>query len=291
MPQFNAYDGTELTYHLKGDGPGEPVICLPGGPMRAAAYLGDLGGLGAYRPLVLLDLRGTGDSAAPADRSTYRCDRLVADVEALREHLGLARIDLLGHSASGNLATLYAAAHPHRLRSLVLVAPGLRAAGITTTEADTREAVELRAGEPWYAQARAAMDEVWSGARGLREVWPTVIPFAYGRWDAAARAHAAAEAHEVDREAAAGYYAPGAFDPPATVAALSAVDAPVLVVTGEVDTSPRPRHATELAGFFPAGRTVVQPGAGHLPWLDDPGWFTRTIGAFLTPGARTPPAG
>jgi pimeloyl-ACP methyl ester carboxylesterase len=27
----------------------------------------------------------------------YRCDRLVDDVEALREHLGLTRIDLLAH--------------------------------------------------------------------------------------------------------------------------------------------------------------------------------------------------
>lgn len=287
MPTFSAYDGTELAYHLKGEGPGEPLVCLPGGPMRASAYLGDLGGLSAYRPLVLLDLRGTGDSAVPADPSTYRCDRLVADVEALREHLGLERMDLLGHSASGNLATLYAAAHPYRLRSLVLVAPGLRAAGVDVTEADVREAVELRAGEPWYPRARAATEEVWSGARGLREVWDDVIPFAYGRWDADARAHAAAEPGQVNREAAAAYYAPGAFDPPTTVAALAAVDAPVLVATGELDTTPRPRHAAELAGLFPAGETAVQPGAGHIPWLDDAGRFTRTVGAFLTPGVRT----
>lgn len=64
-----------------------------------------------------LDLRGTGDSGVPEDPSTYRCDHLVDDVEALREHLGLDRIDVLAHSAGADLALLYAARHPDRLRT------------------------------------------------------------------------------------------------------------------------------------------------------------------------------
>ncbi len=98
MPAFAADDGTELAYHVMGEG--EPLLCLPGGPMRASAYLGDLGGLSRHRQLVLLDLRGTGDSAVPADPSTYRCDRQVPDIEALRRHLGLDHIDVLAHSAA-----------------------------------------------------------------------------------------------------------------------------------------------------------------------------------------------
>lgn len=47
MPTFTTYDGTELAYHLQGEG--APLICLPGGAMRASEYLGDLGGL-AMRP-------------------------------------------------------------------------------------------------------------------------------------------------------------------------------------------------------------------------------------------------
>lgn len=105
---FTAHDGTELAYHVQGEG--EPLLCLPGGAMRASAYLGDLGGLAAGRRLILLDLRGTGDSALPADPATYRVDHQVADVDALRGHLGLESADLLAHSAAGNLALLYAAA-------------------------------------------------------------------------------------------------------------------------------------------------------------------------------------
>ncbi|MGW5401537.1 hypothetical protein [Streptomyces sp. NPDC003952] len=35
---FTTYDGTELAYHVQGEG--EPLLCLPGGAMRASAYLG-----------------------------------------------------------------------------------------------------------------------------------------------------------------------------------------------------------------------------------------------------------
>ena len=41
MPIFTAPDGTELAYHVRGEG--EPLVVLPGGPMRASVYLGDLG--------------------------------------------------------------------------------------------------------------------------------------------------------------------------------------------------------------------------------------------------------
>jgi pimeloyl-ACP methyl ester carboxylesterase len=85
MPTSTAPDGTRLAYHLQGDGP--PLICPPGGPMRDSAYFGDLGGLPERFQTVMLDLRGTGQSAAAADPQSCRCDRLVQDVEAGRRGL------------------------------------------------------------------------------------------------------------------------------------------------------------------------------------------------------------
>ncbi len=118
---LRAADGTRLAFTTTGTGP--PLVCVPGGPGRASAYLEDLGGLAQDRTLVRLDLRATGHSDVPSDPSTLRYDRLADDVEALRACLGEDRIDLLGHSAGTLVAQAYAAAHPGRLRSLVLVTP------------------------------------------------------------------------------------------------------------------------------------------------------------------------
>ncbi|GGY42141.1 hypothetical protein GCM10010384_56240 [Streptomyces djakartensis] len=60
--------------------------------MQDSVYLGNLGGLSAHRTLIRLDLRGTGRSAVPPDPASYRCDRQVADVAALREESGPQRL-------------------------------------------------------------------------------------------------------------------------------------------------------------------------------------------------------
>ncbi|MCT9088706.1 alpha/beta hydrolase [Streptomyces sp. ASQP_92] len=281
MPKFTTYDGTRLAYHLRGEG--EPLLCLPGGAMRASAYLGDLGGLAAHRQLVLLDLRGTGDSEIPRDPSSYRCDRQVADVEALRAHLGLDRIDLLGHSAGGNLAMLYAAAHPERVARLALITPTPWALGMPPTPEERLAAARLRKDEPWFEEAYAAYSEVLAG-RPAHAGYEALI---YGRWDAAAKAHAAAGEQQYNDEAADLYGCDGAFDPVTTRAALARLDAPALVLAGEWDGGPCPDLAARTAACFADGRLQVQPLAGHFPWLDDPGAFTRTVAAFLDPDVRT----
>jgi pimeloyl-ACP methyl ester carboxylesterase len=278
VQRFPSYDGTELAYRLAGRG--RPLVCLPGGPGRAADYLGDLGGLPAHRQLVLLDNRGTGASATPANVASYRCDRLVDDVEALRTHLGLDRLELLGHSAAANTATLYAARHPNRLDRLVLLTPGLRAVGIEVTEEEWLAAIRRRSGEPWYAEAYAAL-MAWDAGEDTPDNRRTAAPFSYGRWDDQIAAHAAADVQQRAVPAAVHFAADGAFDPERTRAALREVTAPVLVYAGELDPAPTPRQAGELAALFPRGDLVVQPGAGHFPWLDDPAWFVGAVARFL----------
>jgi pimeloyl-ACP methyl ester carboxylesterase len=288
MPAFTAPDGTRLAYHLRGAG--DPLVVLPGGPMRASAYLGDLGGLGRHRRLVLADLRGTGESEVPADPASYRCDRLVDDVEALRRELGLERMDLLGHSAGGSLAMLYAARHPERVARLVLVAVTPRALGMPATAEDRLAAARLRAGEPWFEQAFPVFRAWLAGERDFDDAF---LPFFYGRWDATAAAHAAREEAETNEEAADVYGSDGAYDPPATRAALARLSAPVLVLAGELDGGPSPDLARRTAAALPHARCLVQPGAGHYPWLDDPDRFADRIAAFLAAGSpeRSPTRG
>jgi pimeloyl-ACP methyl ester carboxylesterase len=283
MPTFSSpADRTTLAYHATGDGP--PLVCLPGGPMRDSAYLDGLDDLadgpGTPRRVIRLDLRGTGRSAVPEDPATYRCDRLVDDVEALRAHLGLDQMDLLAHSAAASLAALYVARHPERVGRLVLITPSTTSVGITVTADDRRETARLRQHEPWFPAAFAALEAVVAG-QATEEHWQAMAPFKYGRWDEATQAYEAAGAGQRHAEAAAAFEAEGAVDPDANRAALARFRSPVLVLAGEVDVAVPPRVVAEFAGLFPNAKLVTQPGAGHFPWLDDPGRFTATTTAFL----------
>ncbi|SCF19931.1 alpha/beta fold hydrolase [Micromonospora mirobrigensis] len=278
MPMFSAFDGTGLAYHESGAG--RVLVCVPGGPLQASVYLGDLGGLSAHRRLVRLDLRGTGDSAVPVDPGSYRCDRLVDDVEALRAELGVERVDLLGHSAGGNVAVRYVQRHPGRVDRLVLVTPSVFGVGIEVDPQVRLATAALRAGEPWFSPAYAALTAMLAGdpppdARDL------VTPFWYGRWDDRARAFAAAEDGQRNNAAVPYFLADGAFDPAGTRAALAAFGRPVLVLAGQVDVNSPPPALAGYAALFPDARLVVQAGAGHFPWLDDPAGFAAAVEAFL----------
>ena len=279
MPRFASYDGTELSYRVAGDGP--PLVGLPGGPGRAVDYLGDLGGLAQSHRLILLDSRGVGSSDDPADPATFGVDRLVADVEALRAHLGLDRMALLGHSAGAILATLYAAAFPERLSRLILLTPGLAALGVNLTQEQFEAVAGLRAAQPWYPAARAALDDILAGSRSMA-AYRGSRPFFYARWDDAAQAHATvgvADRHAAARE---GYFAGVALDVPATRAALGKLTAPVLLYAGDLDPLVTPAMISEAAPLFGDATTMTQPGAGHFPWIDDPAAFTAAIARFLT---------
>jgi len=266
MPTFTTYDGTELTCRVVGNG--NPLVVVPGGPLRATRYLGDLGGFGPDQELVMLEL------------PPRRVDEIVADVDALREHLGVDRLDLLAHSAGGDLALLYAAAHPDRVRKLALITAGARAAGIDVSDDVFRAALQRRSAEPWFAEAHAAI-LAWDAGDASRANRAAAMPFFYGRWDEVAQAHAAAAPDERDPDSAATYYADGAFDPAATRTALSQLDADVLVLVGGVDAGPTVNEGQSLVGLFRNAELVVQPGAGHYPWLDDAEAFVSTVSRFL----------
>ena len=62
---------------------------------------------------------------------------------------------------------------------------------------------------------------------------------------------------------------------------LATLDAPVLLLAGELDVGLPPRVAAEYAELFGRCELVVQPGGGHYPWLDDPDAFVRSATAFL----------
>jgi pimeloyl-ACP methyl ester carboxylesterase len=278
MQRFTSYDGTELGYLDLGEG--APLVCLPGGPGRSVECFGDLGGLDRTRRLIQLDPRGVGLSDDPTDPASFRVDRLVRDVEALRVHLGLEQMDLLAHSAGSVLATLYAAAHPERISRLILVTPGLSAVAVYATEEQVRSALERRVAEPWYPTALAGLEKILAGELSM-ESFTASRPLFYGRWDEAAQAHATVGMAERHVAARMGYFAGVELDPPATRAALKELAAPVLLYAGDIDAMVSPELVREAAPLFNHATVVVQAGAAHFPWIDEPAAFARAVEEFL----------
>jgi proline iminopeptidase len=278
---FPAADGTRLAYALVGSGP--LLVCVPGGPGRAAVYLEDLGGLSQERTLVLLDNRATGRSEVPADPSTLRFDRLADDLDALRVHLGEQRIDLLGHSAGTVVAQAYAAAHGDRLRSLVLVTPLDVLQRGPAARADVPALRAARAAEPWYAEAAEAAAALADAPPAQSQALQRAQrPFYYGRWDERTQAHAASADRQMSPRAELGFAA-GAetVDVPGLVAALGRVEAPVLVVGAEHDGATGVEAVQVVAGCFAHAETAVLAGAGHFPWVDQPEAFRAVVAQFL----------
>ena len=279
MTSFRSYDGTALAYTRLGGGP--PLLCLPGGPGRASEYLEELGGLSADRTLVRLDSRATGRSEVPADPASLRFDRLAADVEALRAHLGLEQADVLAHSAGAIVAQAWAAAHPDRVRSLVLVTPSDRLQG--GTRADVAAIRAARQDEPWYpdaAEAAAAMQDAPPAQQ--QSLLRATRPFFYGRWDEQTQAHAAAADRQSSKRAELGFGAAAEdIDVAGILAGLKTIEAPVLVIGGERDALTGLESVAAVAGCFPSAQTVVLPLAGHFPWVDEPAAFAAAVRRFL----------
>ncbi|MEU7479888.1 alpha/beta hydrolase [Lentzea sp. NPDC042327] len=278
MARFTSFDGTRLAYREVGEG--APLLVLAGGPGRASEYLETLGGLDRHRRLVVLDNRGTGESDEPVEAFTYRRDMLVRDVEVLRRHLGLERVDVLGHSAGAGIAVGYAADFPDRVGRLVLLTPALRSVGLSPEQSDWDTFLAARADQPWFAAAQEALERSAAGDDSV-ENRVAASPLLYARWDERARAHAAAELGQWKYPVALGYNAEGAFVPGVLRRALVEFDHPVLVYAcGEDPISPV-RRCRELAELFPDAVLTVHEGVGHYPWVEEPDEVSARIAAFL----------
>lgn len=280
MTSFASYDGTTLAYTTVGHG--QPLVCLAGGPGFPGRYFEELAGLGKRRTLVLLDPRGTGHSELPSDPASMRFDRLAADLEALRAHLELATMAVLGHSAGAVTAQAWAAQHPASVERLVLLTPSDHLQG--GTRADVPAIRETRRDEPWYAEASEAAellpDAPPSQASSLRRA---MLPFQYARWDDEAQAHATRMEPLLSKRAQAGYVAGADTVPFAQLlSGLAEVPAPVLVVAGDRDAVCGSAAAELVAGSFPHASVTVVEGAGHHPWIDQPAGFRAAVDGFLS---------
>lgn len=263
-------------YHTPVVAGATPMLCINGGMVYSHILLWPaLSPLAARRQLILYDQRGRGHSQAPPGARAARIEHDALDVRALREALGVAHWDVLGHSWGGAIAMLGAAEDPTGTRNLVLVdavgltpewLSALHDIALTRLTGDAR--ARLAAFDPTLlhdpdpgrqAEYNRALYPAWFHDGELGAMFSP--PLARSETGAAVVSRLRREGF--DWRAAAGR-----------------VRARTLLVHGESDMIPV-TQAERTAATIAGARLRLIPQAGHMPFWEQPEMFFSVVEEFL----------
>lgn len=272
--RITADDGCELEVTVTGEGPA--IVLNHGGP-GLWDYLEELDDFLPGHTVIRYDQRGCGRS----DRTQpWSYPRLLADLENLREELGLDRWVVGGHSFGAGLALRYAVEHPERTTAVLYLA------GTGIDWPTWRDAYKAREAKARNTTTTKRIAELEGGDRSSEEEleylalrWMTDYKDqALGRARSEAMARAAHDAgitvnYELNKVL-------NADQTPIDLDALSALDRNVLIVQGDRDVRPV-ASCDELVELLPRATRIVMDKAGHYPWAERPDMFRIVMAGFL----------
>jgi proline iminopeptidase len=282
-------DGMQLFYRVYGTGPDTTVV-LGGGPaLPISSFETDLSPLSHGRTLIYFDARGAGKSQLTTDPTQLAMDRHVADVEAVRQHFGIGRLQLVGHSWGAMVAAYYAAAHPQSVDRMVLVTPGpIEAKYDAEFEAERLSRTDpLAVQRQWELAGLLMSGQSANPVADCNELFTSFFP-AYFH-DPANVANLNGTWCPETPDAAAlllfGMFAGRAsLGPDWNLAPmLAGIQTPALVIHGTGDPIP----AASTLGYaeaLPNARLVTIQDAGHFPWAEEPAAFFSAVNTFLRRG-------
>lgn len=286
---FAGADSTRLFYRTVGTGP-DSVVVVHGFQGNNQNYLApDLLSLARSRTLLFYDQRGGGRSSPVSDPMQLGIEAHVRDLEALRQHFGLERIALLGHSGGAAIAARYAVEYPERTARLVLVAPPPPAREPFSEQ--TVRAFFSRVDSATWARVnalQASLPTARDPVNVCREIARTVLPRAYFADPANVkrmRGDFCASSPEKLRTQAQRTAAFQQSLPADWRSSLRSLRAPVLVIHGANDAIPAAASRT-WAELLANAKVLVLSDADHLPWLEQPEHFMFAVDQFF--GGRWP---
>jgi proline iminopeptidase len=244
-------------YRVTGEGPRTPLLALHGGPGSTHNYFAPLERLADERPVVLYDQIGCGRSDRPGDVE-WRLEVFLDELDALRAHLGLARVHLLGTSWGGMLALEHALARQDSVESLILSST-------------------LASAEEWAAEAKrlrsdVATDEEFEARHFYRRgKEPCEIERMRKQ-----RGKYVYEAMWGPNE----WTITGALEGWDVRPRLRELTLPTLVLRGAYDMSTQAISRTLLEGI-PHAREVVFAESSHTPVLEETDRYLAVVRAFL----------
>ena len=239
---------------------GLPVLCLHGWLDNAASFIPLLRRLPGL-DLVALDLPGHGRSDHRHPSANYYFMEYLRDVDAALDELGWGTCHLVGHSLGAGVATLYAAAAPERIRSLVMLdSLGPFAARANTSVTRVRKHVQRGRAGARRKRAYASIDEMISVRQANSD-----LP------DEAARLICERSARQVDdhyewtNDPALYWVSPILMTEEQALEYLAGIEAPVLSLTAKPFKSPisEKLYHTRTAAI-PNGRHELLTGSHYF---------------------------
>jgi len=268
--------GATIYYEVYGSGAGTPLVVVNGGPGFDHTYLllspaWDL--LAKNRRVVMYDQRGNGRSIGEHKAQTFTLKDQIDDLDALRAHLGLERMDLLGHSWGGYLVMAYAAAHPERISHLLILdsaAPDWK--GTIFLFKEVFPQTEERRDALAFAEEMGDQDAI---DKRIHE-YLTMLFYSPEKRDAFVAALPASVYRKVVNQAVGADVA--RFDLKPEIVKFKF---PVLVMTGRFDMNVAPLVAYKIHQAIPGSKFLVFERSGHLPFYEEPEAFVGAVEDFL----------
>ena len=268
-------------------GRGSPVIVIHGGPgMDHNSLAADLKPLQRRHRVIYYDQRGGGRSSLPTDEKLLTIDDHVRDLEALRRHLGIAKVTLLGHSFGPAIAALYAIRHPANVERMIFIGPipprkgaffeeyGATLGRRLTAEQQARAGELAQSFETPEADALAVCREYWSigtPPRLAKTTSPSVVKSDF------CTASPEAIRYGMTKTNPTTFASLGDWD---WTADLARVGARTLVIHGQEDAIPM-AMVSEWVRTMPNARILRLARTGHFPHAEQPSIVFPAIEAFL----------
>ena len=268
--------GVSIYYEILGGGTRTPLVLVNGGPGFDHVYMHCSDAwdrLAAGRKVVFYDQRGNGRSSAIKEGQSCLLADQIADLEALRTHLGLEKMDLLGHSWGGYLVMAYAARHPERISHLTILdsaAPKIQDTAFlfkniypetTAREDGLAFAVELGDEGAIMAELRQYMTMLFYSPAARDAMLARMDKMTYRQsvnksvWNDLQR-------FDLNPE-------------------LPKFRFPTLVATGRYDFNVAPSVAWSIHRAIPGSEFAVFEKSGHLPYCDESAAFVARLEKFL----------
>jgi proline iminopeptidase len=287
-------DANGVLIYYEALGKGDPLLIVHGGPGASHDYfLPYLLPLARTNRVIFIDERGSGKSEKLEDPKAYTVENMVEDVEAVRDHLGLGKISLLGHSFGGVLAQAYAFKYQGNLSHLILGSTfhSTRALNDVFVKMKAQMSPELRKridtiekaglfghGKPYERNRYTSdyMEAAWGEAYFpylyQKHPDPGYDPISTGgtSWDLYREMWGSHGEFVVDGNLTSVEYADR----------LASIKVPTLITVGDHDEV-APSIAEDMHAKIPGSKLVILPQSGHMTFVDQPGLYLKTVADFL----------